>query len=80
MWVYVRKTMFCKEAATSELNKVGAIMIKAIVARFGKNGGNILKHPPCQGDPSLILTPGGRPSSAKPRTATGDGKKTLANP
>ncbi len=29
MWVCARKTMFCKEAATSGLNKVSGIMIKA---------------------------------------------------
>ncbi len=29
MWVYARKTMFCKGAATPGLNKVGGIMIKA---------------------------------------------------
>ncbi len=28
MWVFVRKTMFCKGAATPGLNKVGGIMIK----------------------------------------------------
>ncbi len=29
MWVYARKTMFCKRAATPRLNKVSGIMIKA---------------------------------------------------
>ncbi len=29
MWIFARKTMFCKGAATPELNKVGGIMIMA---------------------------------------------------
>ncbi len=29
IWVFARKTMFCKGATTPELNKVGGIMIKA---------------------------------------------------
>ncbi len=31
MWVFARKAMFCKGAATPGLNKVGGIMIKALV-------------------------------------------------
>ncbi len=33
MWVFVRKAMFCKGAATPGLNKVGGIMIKAVWLR-----------------------------------------------
>ncbi len=32
MFVYARKTMFCKGAATPVLNKVGGIMIKALAS------------------------------------------------
>ncbi len=32
MWVFARKTMFFKGAATLGLNKVGGIMIKALIA------------------------------------------------
>jgi hypothetical protein len=30
MWVFARKTMFCKGATTPGLNKVSGIMIKAV--------------------------------------------------
>ncbi len=36
MWVCARKTMFCKGAVTSGLNKVGGIMIKACWTCQGK--------------------------------------------
>ncbi len=44
MWVYARKTMFCKGAATPGLNKVGGIMIKASAARSNRPVGAVVER------------------------------------